>query len=65
MVDHEVNGFLCESKNPEDLASKMEEMLAQNEESIRRMSHASRQIAVNKFDEKIVIEKYLDSISKV
>ena len=65
VVDHKVNGFLCESKNPEDLASKMEEMLAQNEESIRRMSHASRQIAVNKFDEKIVIEKYLDSISKV
>ena len=65
VVDHMVNGFLCESKNAKDLASKMEEMLVQDEESIRKMSDASRQIAVNRFDEKIVIKKYLDSISKV
>lgn len=65
VVDHKVNGFLCESKNVEDLASKMEEMLFQDEKSIKKMSDASRQIAVNKFDEKFVIEKYLDSISKV
>ena len=65
VVDHRVNGFLCQSKNVEDLAEKMEEMLLQDEESIKKMSDASRQIAVNSFDEKIVIGKYLDSISEV
>ena len=65
VVDHKVNGFLCKSKNAEDLAIKMEEMLNQDEESLQMMSLASRQIAVNRFDEKIVINKYLDSISKV
>lgn len=65
VVDHKVNGFLCKSKNAEDLAAKMEDMLSQDEDSIKMMGHASRQIAVDRFDEKIVINKYLDSISKV
>lgn len=65
IVDHRVNGFLCESKNAEDLADKMEEMLIQDEKSIKRMSDASRHIAVNRFNERIVIDKYLKSISKV
>ena len=65
VVDDRVNGFLCKEKNFEDLAGKMEEMISQDEESIMNMSKASRQIAVNRFDEKIVIEKYLNSISKL
>ena len=65
VVNHNVNGFLCESKNAEDLANKMEEMLHLDVDTIQKMSVASRQIAVNRFNENIVIDKYLDSISKV
>jgi glycosyltransferase involved in cell wall biosynthesis len=65
VVNHNVNGFLCEPKNAEDLATKMEEMLHLDPDIIKKMSIASRQIAVNKFSERIVIDKYLDSISKV
>ena len=65
VVDHQVNGYLCESKNAEDLASKMEKMLLLDVDSIKKMGVASRQIAVNRFNENIVIDKYLDSISKV
>jgi glycosyltransferase involved in cell wall biosynthesis len=65
VVNHNVNGFLCEPKNAEDLATKMEEMLHLDPDTIKKMSIASRQIAVNKFSERIVIDKYLDSISKV
>jgi len=65
VVDHQVNGYLCKSKNAEDLASKMEKMLLLDVDSIKKMGVASRQIAVNRFNENIVIDKYLDSISKV
>jgi len=65
VVTNNVNGFLCKSKNAEDLANTMEKMLLQDEESIKAMSKASRKIAITRFDEKFVIDKYLDSISNV
>ena len=65
VVNNNVNGFLCESRNAKDLADVMEKMLIQDNEKINAMGKASRKIAVSKFDEKIVIDKYLDSISDV
>ncbi len=65
IVDDNVNGFLCESKNAADLAHKMEKMLTLDEESVTRMGTASRNIAEENFDERIVINKYISSISAV
>jgi glycosyltransferase involved in cell wall biosynthesis len=65
VVNHKVNGFLCKAKNAQDLADKMAEMLAQDESSLDKMSKASRHIAESRFDEKIVIDKYLASIATV
>lgn len=65
VVEANVNGFLCESKNSNDLADKMADMLSLDKKSIGKMSRASRKIAEDKFCESIVIDKYLSSISKV
>jgi len=65
VVEHGVNGFLCESKNAQDLADKMEKMITQDKDSLKNMSEASRRIAETRFNEKIVINKYLASIAKI
>src|SRR5688572_12525732 len=50
-----LNGYLCEVRNAEDLASKMEKVLQLSETDLERMGQASRRLALDKFDEKHVI----------
>lgn len=61
-VDDGVNGFLCEVKNAQDLADKMEKMYNLSDEELESMSIASRFKAEVQFDEQIVIKKYLEII---
>ncbi|MEN8247783.1 MAG: glycosyltransferase family 4 protein [Bacteroidota bacterium] len=65
VVDDNVNGYLCKVQDPIDLANKLEKMISQDSQTVGNMGKASREIAINRFDEQIVIDKYLDSISKV
>jgi len=60
VVDHGVNGYLCEPRSSEDLAKKIEMFLALSETEKRKMGANSRKKIQNEFDEKIVIRKYLD-----
>jgi glycosyltransferase involved in cell wall biosynthesis len=60
VVDHGVNGYLCEPRSVEDLANKMEMFLSLSHEERVRMGRKSREKIKNEFDEKIVIGKYLD-----
>ena len=62
VVEHGVNGFLCEVKNAEDLALKMKEMLFLSEEQRKLMGQNGRIKMEKEFDEKIVILKYLKAI---
>ncbi len=57
------NGFLCEVRNAEDLAKKMLKMIQLPENEYREMGKQSRLLAVMKFDQKIVVQKYLAAIS--
>ncbi|MDX5348402.1 MAG: glycosyltransferase family 4 protein, partial [Hymenobacteraceae bacterium] len=59
------NGFLCEVKSGKDLANKMLRMLSLSDAELQQMSRASRQLALTKFDERIVIDKYLSAIEAV
>lgn len=59
-----VNGFLCEPKSVSDLAEKMELILNLSFEERSKMGKESRALAVNKFREEIVIDKYLEAIKK-
>ena len=65
VVDDGVNGYLCEVKNSKDLANKMEMMLNLSDDERIEMGRKGRQKIVNEFDEKIVINKYLETIEKI
>jgi len=65
VVDHGINGFLCEVKNAEDLAEKMEMMLQLSEYERKAMGEAGRAKMINEFDESIVIGKYLKVLKQL
>jgi glycosyltransferase involved in cell wall biosynthesis len=62
IVEHEVNGFLCEVKNAGDLAKQLQRMLLLTNYRLEKMGKASRQKVEQKFDEKIVINKYMEAL---
>ena len=62
VVEHGVNGFLCEVKNAQDLALKMNEMLLLSDDQRRLMGENGRLKMEKEFDEQIVIHKYLKAI---
>jgi len=64
VVDN-VNGFLCKDRNAFDLFEKMEKMKLLKENEIQELSKNSRKIAIEKFDERIVIEIYEKEVSKI
>lgn len=65
IVTDNLNGLLCEPANALDLASKMEAMLNTSSEKLAQMGDESRKIAVSRFDENFVIDKYLAAIATV
>jgi glycosyltransferase involved in cell wall biosynthesis len=62
VVKHGVNGFLCEVKNAQDLALKMQDMLVLSDGQRTLMGQNGRLKIENEFDENIVIQKYLQAI---
>jgi glycosyltransferase involved in cell wall biosynthesis len=62
VVDDGENEMLCEVKNPIDLASKMKEMLMLTEDQRKLMGQKGRLKMEKEYDEKIVIQKYLQAI---
>ena len=65
VVDDGVNGYLCEVKNANDLANKMKMMISLSIEQRKDMGESGREKIVNEFDEKIVIDKYLEAIEDI
>lgn len=53
------NGFICQPKSVSSLAESLEKLLKLPTESIVEMGKKSRKLSETKFDEKIVISKYL------
>ncbi|MFT5914020.1 MAG: glycosyltransferase involved in cell wall biosynthesis [Bacteroidia bacterium] len=63
-VEDGFNGFLCEVQNAEDLAEKMGDMIELKASELEEMGNNSRKLAESKFDEQIVVGKYLKHIRK-
>lgn len=59
------NGYLCEVKNKKDLVAKIELFLQDEESKWKSMSLKSRNLAEIKFDEKLVINKYIEELNGV
>ncbi len=64
VVDDGINGYLCEVKNAKDLATKMEKMMDLSEEQRMQMGKKGREKVLEEFDERIVINKYLQNINQ-
>jgi len=65
VVDDGINGFLCKVKDATDLAEKMEQMILLNEDERLEMGKRGREKMIREFDEKIVIQKYLDTVGEI
>ena len=61
-VEDGVNGYLCEVRNPDSLADAMNKLLSISGERRAALGRESRRIAEERFDLKIVIDRYLQAI---
>jgi glycosyltransferase involved in cell wall biosynthesis len=59
------NGLLCEVKNSVDLAEKLKTMIYLQNTELEKMGKKSREIAETKFNESIIIERYLEVLQEV
>ena len=65
LCENGVNGFLVSPKNTEDLAKAMENFINLSKEERIKMGKAGRKKVLEEFDEKIVIQKYMDLIENI
>jgi glycosyltransferase involved in cell wall biosynthesis len=65
VVDDGVNGYLCKVRNSNDLASKMGMFLGLSDKEKDEMGDKGRVKMVARYDESIVIGKYLNAIDEV
>jgi glycosyltransferase involved in cell wall biosynthesis len=61
-VDDGVNGYLCIPSDSIDLSKKMECMLQLDDTQRKEMGSRGREKMKLQFDERIVIQKYLETI---
>jgi len=59
------NGLLCKVKDSNDLALKMEEILSMPVTRIRAMGQNSRRHIAMKYEERFVVDKYLQAINNI
>ena len=64
-VDNGRTGFLCKARDAHDLMEKMDMMIELTGEERDIMGKRGREKMKKEFDEKIVINKYLESINKI
>lgn len=65
VVDDHVNGLLCRVRDAGDLSEKMMQMVRLSPEQRLEMGMAGRRKVETEFDEKVVIQKYLDMIGDI
>lgn len=63
VVNHNINGLLCQLKDVDDLADKMHEMANLDNETLRRFGINGRKKVELEFNETVVINKYIDTLS--
>jgi glycosyltransferase involved in cell wall biosynthesis len=59
------NGLLCQVRDSVDLAEKLKRMIALQDDELKRMGQKSREIAVKKFNEKIIIQEYRRALREI
>ena len=59
-----LNGFLCAPRDPASLADAMTRMLALSSDERRAMGAAARAKAEAEFDERLVVDRYLEAVNR-
>jgi glycosyltransferase involved in cell wall biosynthesis len=62
-VEDGVTGYLCRARSGDDLAEKMRCIMNASKEKLKEMGFKGREKMIREFDEKIVINQYLETIS--
>lgn len=65
IVEDGATGLLCKVRDAGDLAAKMQRMLMLTPDERAAMGLAGRNKVVNEFDERIVIERYVNTIPEL
>jgi glycosyltransferase involved in cell wall biosynthesis len=65
VVKHGFNGFLCRSRDSQDLADQMQAILQMPAAQLTQMGQASRQWVEERFDEQLVIDAYLHALDEL
>lgn len=65
VVEDQVNGFLCNLKDADDLADKMRKMAMLDQETLSQFGQNGRKKMEAGFDESVVINKYLEALSEI
>lgn len=63
VLDDGVNGYLCRPRDAKDLAEKLIKMLSLSDSERQKMGESGRRKMEREFDEQLVINEYLASIS--
>lgn len=64
-VDDGENGLLCQVRDAGDLADKLKTMIYMQDKDLERMGKKSREIAETRFNESIIIGKYLQVLKEI
>jgi glycosyltransferase involved in cell wall biosynthesis len=62
VVKDGVNGFLCRSRDPEDLADKMMKLISLSHDELVQAGNAGREIVEDEFSQNIVGKLYMDAL---
>ncbi len=65
VVDDGVNGYLCQIKDANDLAKQFKKMLKLTPKERQNMGKKGREKMRREFDEKIVFQRYIDTIKEL
>ncbi len=64
LVQSSVSGYLCRMRDYQDLMEKMDKMLHLSEKERQKMGKKGREFMVEEYNEKLVIEKYLQTVKE-
>lgn len=60
-----VTGYLCEVRSAESLAFAMEKIIILPKDKLEEMGKEARKIVLEKFDEKIIIQEYVNKLKEI
>lgn len=65
VVNDGENGYLVQPRDARDLAEKLEKIYLLSARELKKMQKSSRKLVEERFDEKKIIQAYLDEIKKI